>query len=308
MKAKLFFLSSLFFLLFSSCAEEQISDMDSIMKIKKDSIPFVLTEHNNIVIQAVLNQVDTLDLMFHTAVNSVSVTTTALEKIESFQSSESDTVKSWGGEQEANYSENNSMSIGAFSQDSLLVWVGERSGHLTDGKFGPNFFNDKILEINFDKQNLFLYDSLPPTDEYQKLALTFDRGSMFLKGKCLVNNEEHENSFMIHSGYSGTLLLDDGFSSQHHLSDHLEILSERQLSDSYGNTLTTKKAMLPGFKIAGLQLDTVPIAFFEGTIGNQKQSVLGSELLKRFNIIFDKKNKVVYLKPNHLMSLPLVDV
>ena len=37
------------------------------MLIAQDTIPFVLTDANNISIQSILNETDTLNLMFHTA-------------------------------------------------------------------------------------------------------------------------------------------------------------------------------------------------------------------------------------------------
>lgn len=41
-----------------------------------------------------------------------------------------------------------------------------------------------------------------------------------------------------------------------------------------------------------------------GSIGRQKMSVLGGDLLKHFNIIIDRKNGFIYIKPNQLMDTP----
>ena len=35
--------------------------------------------------------------------------------------------------------------------------------------------------------------------------------------------------------------------------------------------------------------------------------ILGNEVLKRFNTVFDFQNNVVYLKPNSLLNLPYID-
>jgi hypothetical protein len=66
---------------------------------KKIVIPFQLTEYNNISIQAILNETDTVSLMFHTAANSVTLTEDATKKIKNNTfNSNIEGVKSWGGE------------------------------------------------------------------------------------------------------------------------------------------------------------------------------------------------------------------
>jgi len=40
------------------------------------------------------------------------------------------------------------------------------------------------------------------------------------------------------------------------------------------------------------------VRFFEGSIGRQKMSVLGGDLLRRFNILLGTERKFIYLKAN----------
>ena len=61
---------------------------------QKIVIPFTLTEHNNLSIKAVFNQIDTVNLMFHTAANAVTLTEEALQKITSLKFNRTDSVKS----------------------------------------------------------------------------------------------------------------------------------------------------------------------------------------------------------------------
>jgi len=187
--------------------------------------------------------------------------------------------------------------------------VGKLSGHGTEGKFGPNLFEDHILEINFDNSKLNIYDSLPPNLQkigYQKFEVSYDRGVMYMQGTLKIGEQSYPNTFMVHSGYSSTILLDDKFASEHQLGEQLEVISESELRDSYGNVLKTKKAILPTFRFGDHNFTDMPVNFFEGALGRQKVSVLGTEILKRFNIVLDQENAVVYLKANGLMNLPFV--
>jgi hypothetical protein len=105
---------------------------------------------------------------------------------------------------------------------------------------------------------------------------------------------------MIHTGYGGNLLIDDTFVQKQQLSRTLKIMEESSLKDAYGNVLSTKKAILPAFKIGKTEFKALPISFFEGSIGRQKISVLGNGLLKKYNMILDLEEGYLYLKLNHV--------
>ena len=275
------------------------------MLIAQDTIPFVLTDANNISIQSILNETDTLNLMFHTAVGNVGLTEAATAKLKSLNATGTTKVKSWGGESTARYSKGNDLQIGNFTQSDLTIWEGKHSGHGTDGKFGPNFFGEKVIEIDFDKSVLVLHDVLPEmVANYEKHDLVINDGLMFLKIVSKIEEATYTNDFLIHSGYSGTVLYDDGFSNKHKLGEQLTIISESALKDSYGNVIKTKKATLPELSVGEIRFQDIPVGFFEGTIGRQRMSVMGTNVIKRFNIIFDIENAHIYLKENSLMELP----
>ena len=276
-------------------------------KTLPDTIPFTLTPYSNISIRAVLNQTDTLDLMFHTAVNSVSLTKKAVEKISNIDMSGSHQVTSWGGSSEARHSSNNSVQIGNLSWGELTIWEDEHSGRLTDGKFGPNLFENKIIEIDYDKSLLIIHSSLPEMDEdYEKMAVVFKRSNMMIKADLEIGKVKYQNEFLIHSGFGGTALLDDEFVSINSIGEQLETISESELKDSFGNILKTKKVILPALNIGGSTLSDMPIGFFEGSIGRQKKSVLGGDILKRFNILIDLQQANIYFKPNGLFNAPFI--
>lgn len=149
-----------------------------------------------------------------------------------------------------------------------------------------------------------MHSTLPKKKGYQKHVITLDRGSMFLEVQSFIDGKKINNQFMVHSGYGGTFLFDDEFVNLHHIGDKLKTISESELRDSYGNVLKTKKAILPKLKVGSVRFKDLPIGFFEGAIGRQKMSVMGGNMLKRFNMMIDIKQKQLYLKPNSLMKLP----
>ncbi len=50
---------------------------------------------------------------------------------------------------------------GDLEWNDKTIPIDEYSGPETDGKFGPNLFPDKVLEINFENRELVIYPTLP---------------------------------------------------------------------------------------------------------------------------------------------------
>ena len=270
---------------------------------KSYSIPFVLTEYNNLSIQAIINEKDTIALMFHTAESSVNVTEGSTNKLRSLHFDDTtDNIRSWGGASNSSrLSNKNRVQIAGLKWLDVPIWEDENSGQHTDGKFGADLFENKVIEIDFDKKLITIYKHLPKkAKEYEKLSLRFKNDNMFVKLECKIGDSILGNEFLIHSGYFGDLLFDDQFVKDNHISEKLKVIGEKNLKDSYGHILKTKKAILPSLKIANEMLSNVPVGFFDGAIGKQKMSIIGADLLKRFNILIDASRTFIYLKPNTL--------
>ncbi len=273
--------------------------------LPSDTIPFRLSESNNIIVETILNGQDTLQMMFHLANSHVNITEEAVKKLKSISLDGSVTANSWGGNGQSNYSLNNSVQIGTKRIDSLVVWQDRHSGPGTDGKFGPDFFDNQIIEIDFDQSYMVIHSQLPEkAAEFEAVALDFDHSLMFVEASSRIQNEAYQHRLLLHTGYAGGILLDDAFVSQHQIGEKLEIVSEKELKDSYGNIIKTKEAILPSLIIGNSTLEAVPVGFFEGTIGRQRMSIVGADVIKRFNLILDLQRGELYLQANSLLGVP----
>lgn len=263
----------------------------------QDTIKFELTPSNNMSIECILNEGDSLKLMLHTAASGISLTEKATQNLNSIKWNAADSTKSWGGSSISKRSNINQLQIGNLVVDSVMLWEDLHSGPGTDGKFGLDLFGNKIVEINNEAQIIVLHDSMPlQKSSFQDFEITYQRGMFFLEGAIEVNDKSYINKFLIHSGYSGSLLFDDEFAKNTQLNDHLEITEEQELKDSYGNVLKTKKAILPIFKLGKISLNDLNVGFFDGAIGRQKMSVLGGDVIKRFNLFIDQEKQKIYLE------------
>ena len=275
------------------------------LELTHDTIPFILTDANNIIIQTILNEVDTLNLMFHTAQGNVSLTEKAIAKIANKSFDKSVKTITWGGEGTSRYSQGNYLKIKDFEWKNITIWQDRNTGPSSDGKFGPNLFQNKVIELNFDQNIMVIHSYLPEIDDlYEKSILSFKQDLMFVETKYKTKSNRYTNQVLIHSGFGGTLLLDDKFVRENKIGAQLKTISESELKDSYGHVLKTKKAILPYFSIGQNSFTDMPISFFEGTLGGQHMSVIGGNILKRFNVFIDLQNADIYYKPNKLVNLP----
>ena len=304
-------LNFLFFLLLLSCKSVIIDDTVLIEKVNKvilnDTIPFKLTAHNNISIESILNNLDTLALMFHTDIHSISLTPEATMRISNPSEMHHTTANSWTGSKDVSFIENNKLQIAQLDWVDQTVWLDLLSGPETDGKFGPNLFANKIIEINYDENIIVLHSRVDQNisfNEYEKFMLSTNKNeSLFVEGQLAIGGDIINHKFMLHSGYGGTLILDDQFCKDNRLITSLEILEEKDLKDSFGNIIKTKKAKASVFKIGTITFPNMPISYFDSPLEIQKTSIIGGDLLKRFNILLDTKNLCLYLKPNKFTQL-----
>jgi hypothetical protein len=285
------------------------SDQSSHGSLPAESvIPFVLTEANNLSVPATIDRQYPVNLMFHTAVSSLSLTKEATARLSGLKLDKTETVSSWGGKTKVRYGENHSIQVGGRNWDGVTLGESDYSGPATDGKFGPNLFAGKIVAIDFDTSTIKLYDGLPKLDAgFQKLKLSVKEDLMFVEGTVRIGEKDYQNQFLIHSGFGGTLLLDDAFVSSNKLAEQLVTVSETALKDSFGNTIKTRNVLVPSVSLGDARLEGVTVGLFDAALGRQKVSVMGGNLLKRFNIVLDVldiKDAHIYLKPNQHFGDP----
>lgn len=265
---------------------------------QSDTIPFTLSYHNNLIVEAVINGVDSVDLMFHTDARGITLIESSTETMTSIDWGAAGKATSWGGEHDSRVSIHNSFQLGEMNWDSLMVFEDQRSGPQTDGKFGPDLFEGKVIEVDFDQSIIVVSDSLKEDlDGYNNCELFTEDGSMFIEGVSILG-EAYPHRFLIHTGYGGTILFDDEFAQKTNLGNAIEITEEQDLKDSFGNVIKTRKGTLPLFKIGNVLFQDMSVGFFDGAIGQQRISVIGGGLLKKINFIINADRTVMYIKPS----------
>ena len=267
-------------------------------------IPFTCTAADNVVVRATLNGRDPVDLMFHTAIDSVSLTKAAIARLTTFGSHGSIDVSSWGGTTSARHSRGNTLQIGPLTWSDLELTESELSGPGTDGKFGPNLFAGKFVELDFDRGELRLHPALPPhAAQFECLELEERDGMLFVVGEARVGERAGRTPLLLHTGFGGTALLDEQFVHEQGLPTAPDP-NAPTLQDSYGKPVPTQRLQLTTLRLGTLVFHDVPAAVFGGQLGGRRTSVLGGTLLTRMNLIFAADRRHLYVRPNARFAAP----
>ena len=231
-------------------------------------IPFRLTKYNNILVPVIINQKDTVQLMLHTGSDYITIIEDSYKKMKSISISDTlNNVTSWAGYSDMKMSKNNVIKFGNEEFSKIPIFIDKQSGHESDGKIGLKFFEGKYLEINFDVNKLFVYDIAPSKlKKYTKLNSRYSQETLYIKAFPFIDKKPVETEFMIHTGFSGALMISDDFAKEYKLLEKFEIIGDSKLSDAAGNVILSKKSILPNFELANQTFKNVPMSFFDSTI------------------------------------------
>lgn len=261
-------------------------------------IPFRLTKYNNILVPVIINQKDTVQLMLHTGSDYITIIEDSYKKMKSISISDTlNNVTSWAGYSDMKMSQSNVIKFGNEEFSKIPIFIDKQSGHESDGKIGLKFFEGKYLEINFDENKLYVYDKAPTKlKKYTKLNSRYSQETLYIKAFPFIDKKPIETEFMIHTGFSGALMISDDFAKENKLLEKFEIIGESKLSDAAGNVILSKKSILPNFELANQTFKNVPMSFFDSTIKIQHKNIMGGDLIKRFNLILNPEKDILYVK------------
>ncbi|MDX1753767.1 MAG: aspartyl protease family protein [Salinimicrobium sediminis] len=233
--------------------------------------------------------------------------TTQLNPFEKIQ------LRGLGGEDliQAFRSRNNRLKMGKVENKNLDVFViyddninfSPRLGVPVHGIIGYDLFKDFVVEINYPRRFLRLHDRKKFRKKlrgYDKLPLQFYQDKPYVTTRLEIDNKPA----------IATLLLDNGLSDAVWLfPDSTNIfVPERSYPDFLGlglsGDVTGQRARITSMQLGENTLQKVTASFpdslsIEGLqTYHARNGSIGSEIMRRFNIVFDYNSSAMYLQPN----------
>lgn len=181
-------------------------------------------------------------------------------------------------------------------------------GKTTDGVIGYSYFGSHKVEVDYDNKLITLHDFEDEIDEkgWETVPLTFD-----------ANNKPHLNIYVqikdeepvmldVYIDYAASLSLELT------VKDGMKFILPDKYEADYGGfglsgEVKGKTARISKYKIGKYEFRDVKATFFEGNSRSKDKyadGVISNDALRRFNLVFDYRNKKLLLKPNESFYEP----
>ena len=211
-------------------------------------------------------------------------------------------------------STNNTLEIKDLkSKNHLLYIVLDQSFNLSshvgipvNGIIGYNFFKTNLIEINYEKKRIVVYkDNEKNRKKIEKkssaIDISIEKYKPYINGSIVIDSNEIPVKLLIDVGNSDAIWLFEN----HSKSIEIPVKNfEDYLGKGFSGDVEGRRAQISKFKISKFEFNNIIVAFPDSTsIRNVKMVInragsVGSEILKRFTVVFDYPNKKIFLKAN----------
>lgn len=280
--------------------------------VPSDSIPFELGTASRIYVKCSVNGSRPLLFLFDTGATTMVINSNSLKGI---PMKFSGTIVNHGatGSNEVRRSAENQFSIGKKTLAKVPFIAIPYAPDLWDGVLGLWFIQQQVTEVNYTDRKIYLYPhgTYTPPPEAIRLKVEYVMGIPVVPVQATVNGKSYLLRLSVDTGSDRVLDLNTPFVKKHHLLGSQTPFSVSRISSSDSNTGTLENVMFDCIQLGPFKLPRIPGAFSTVTSGVQSSpdmdGVMGNNLLKRFNLVYDFKNESIYLIPNDLIYTPFYD-
>ena len=217
-------------------------------------------------------------------------------------------------------STNNTLEVkGIQSINHLLYIVLDQKFNLSshigipvNGIIGYNFFKNNLVEINYRKNKIYIYSETSKYKKivekrFRKIPITIEKSKPYTIGNVVIGKDEIPVKLLIDIGNSDAIWLFQNASQK------IELPSknfEDYLGQGFSGEIFGKRAMISKFTLSEFEFYNPIVAFPDlSSIKNVKMVVnrsgsIGTEILKRFTVVFDYSNQWMYLRKNTNFDSP----
>ena len=269
------------------------------------AIPFTIGPDHKIHIEGTINNSVTLDFMFDTGADNIVLYKSGYDKKVALKFDGEIDNSGLGGTSKRKTSNENKVAISDLVWDHELVMYIENQADRADGIIGYNIFEDKVLEIDYDRMQILVHDKLPSMTAYAKAEMRFPGTIPVLETTLDTGKSKISDWLVIDTGYSGSVYLNHAFLKKHSFHGSMKSLGTNRSRGVGSKAIDGEYVLLPELTLGGATLSEIPISVELPSDEPQDSSgLLGMDVLKRFNTVLDYQTNTVYLKPNSLFAVP----
>jgi hypothetical protein len=276
---------------------------DGDQKITQDTIPFTLGNDNRIYIEGSINNSVPLRFFFDNGSDNTVIFPSSVKKGLDIKFDDSVLNNGIDVRKTSNF---NNLKVARLKWDNTWVmYINKQIGDNADGTIGYDLFEDKIIEFDYDKMIMIVHDSSFKLDNsYSGFKMELNGGEVpFLETTLVIDSKPYKKFLMLDMGATGCIFLNQKFVSKNSLYDKMKSIGESNRGGASNGTIKTALVILPELRLGKFTLNELPINL-QLSSTNDGNGELGMDVLKRFNLILDYQNNMIYMKPNILFKTP----
>lgn len=285
---------------------------------KKVTIPFKLI-NNLVFIPIKVNGIE-LNFLLDSGVEETILFSMEEKQEVSFKNVEKIKLKGLGSEEEIEglKSANNILETHGLKSNSQLVYIildqnFNLSSHIgipVNGIIGYKFFRNNIVEINYQKKRLVVHANNEETrkrlqKKFRAIPITIERSKPYIYTTAVVDTTRVEAKLLIDVGNSDAFWIFENNKIKLPKKNFPDFLGKGFSGDIEGH-----RAKIDNFLIDEFNFKKPIVSFPDSSsIKNVKMvpdriGSVGGEVLKRFTVVLDYADKMLYLKKNNKFSEP----
>lgn len=181
-----------------------------------------------------------------------------------------------------------------------------------NGIIGYHFFENNLVEIDYSRERIHIYNEKKIRKEkilkrHTSLPITIENAKPYLNIVVTIEGNPIVAKCLIDTGNSDPVWLFESRSNQINVPEknYVDFLGRGFSGEVHG-----KRAKISTLSIDGFEFER-PIGSFPDSVSimnvkmvRNRTGSIGGELLKRFNVVFDYKDKKLYLKKNRAYNDP----
>ncbi len=271
-----------------------------------DTIPISITK-GKLNLVGTVNGSGPLNLIFDTGAEGCALYPSAQGKGAEFQLDGTTLNSGTGGTTQRRTASDNRLEIAGLRWDHEPFIAVERQADRADGIVGWPLFLGKVVELDYDRMIMVVYDELPAKAAgYARTAMPYV-GPLTAVEVVLVAGEKREGGlFILDTAGTGAMNVNQAFSAAHGLPGAMRVLGKSASRGVGSGVIRNEVVLVPELVIAGFSLPDVPVHLELPATGNQAPpgGVLCMEVLARFNTILDYRRQEAYFRPNSRFDVP----
>jgi hypothetical protein len=251
-----------------------------------DTIPFTLGNNDKIYVKGRLNGGPVLDFQFDLGAGGGVIKKGSVPKAR-MQFDGTVRLRNSDGDNVVPSSSANRLEVAALAWDTVPFVVADNMTWREDALIGNALFQDKVLEIDYDRMVIAIRDTLPAlSPEWSKQDMILDGVVPYVRGTLSIDDVPRNGWFLLDTGAYTSILNSERLSAFGKVSGELW----RMLGGRHRG---------PALWIAGRVFGKPNYSVGPYNGDRSALGLLGNDVLKRFNLIVDNRRGFAYFRPNH---------